>query len=72
MYLNITRHLKLNSKFWFKLIEYLRLKIRYFILLDAVLHRLSEPSHGKRNVILFDENEIKDVENEYKRWKDII
>lgn len=70
--MNITRHLKLNSKFWFKLIEYLRLKLRYFILLDAVLYRLSEPSHGKRNVILFDENEIKDVENEYKRWKDII
>ena len=70
--MNITRHLKLNSKFWFKLIEYLRLELRYFILLDAVLYRLSEPSHGKRNVILFDENEIKDVENEYKRWKDII
>ena len=70
--MNLTRHLKLNSKFWFKLIEYLRLELRYFILLDAVLYRLSEPSHGKRNVILFDENEIKDVENEYKRWKDII
>ena len=70
--MNITRHLKLNSKFWFKLIEYLRLELHYFILLDAVLYRLSEPSHGKRNVILFDENEIKDVENEYKRWKDII
>ena len=58
--------------FWFKLIEYLRLKLHYFILLDAVLYRLSEPSHGKQNVILFDENEIKDVENEYKRWKDIV
>ena len=64
--------LKAEFKVLVKLIEYLRLKLRYFILLDAVLYRLSEPSHGKRNVILFDENEIKDVENEYKRWKDII
>jgi len=39
------------------------------MLLDAILYRLTEPTHGKRNVLLFNKIEMQAVEDMYKKWK---
>ena len=37
--------------------------------MDDVLYRLSTPTNGTRNVLLFCEKELEEVEKMYKSWK---
>ena len=41
----------------------------YSICLDAILYRLSNPTIGNRSTIVFKEAELKEVDDEYRRWK---
>ena len=40
-----------------------------YFFIDDVLYRLSTPTSGKWNVLLFSKKELEEVEKIYKSWK---